>query len=185
MESGVYPTPKRGCSTCLRRRDTPVPFSFLTLPRMVQGEPILPPAANSKSARHCWMLLINRTPLAVMGVVPFHFELRDERTYLKEGKRRGLAVLLYNLESESYPYICGNSATNGVDARNSRPPLALPPSRIPFLPMVCSPGVGLPHFAPAAFSPEKNKAMPRATSIHCSSIDEALSLSSHARCNRI
>ncbi|KAM3320320.1 hypothetical protein P3S67_007520 [Capsicum chacoense] len=30
---------------------------------------------------------------------------------------------------------------------------------------------------------EKNKAMPRAPSIHCSSIDESLSLSSHARCN--
>ncbi|PHU01055.1 hypothetical protein BC332_30842 [Capsicum chinense] len=30
---------------------------------------------------------------------------------------------------------------------------------------------------------EKNKAMPRAPSIRCSSIDEALSLSSRARCN--
>ncbi|XP_057741399.1 uncharacterized protein LOC130960094 [Arachis stenosperma] len=31
---------------------------------------------------------------------------------------------------------------------------------------------------------EKNKAMPRAPSIRCSSIDEALSLSSRARCNK-
>ncbi|XP_022929807.1 uncharacterized protein LOC111436303, partial [Cucurbita moschata] len=31
---------------------------------------------------------------------------------------------------------------------------------------------------------EKNKAMPRVLSIRCSSIDEALSLSSHARCNK-
>ncbi|KAF3656422.1 hypothetical protein FXO38_06289 [Capsicum annuum] len=32
---------------------------------------------------------------------------------------------------------------------------------------------------------EKNKAMPRAPSIRCSSIDEALSLSSRARCNTL
>ncbi|XP_050894892.1 uncharacterized protein LOC127101503 [Lathyrus oleraceus] len=31
---------------------------------------------------------------------------------------------------------------------------------------------------------EKNKAMPRASSIRCSSIDEALSLSYCARCNK-
>ncbi|XP_074347568.1 uncharacterized protein LOC141686431 [Apium graveolens] len=31
---------------------------------------------------------------------------------------------------------------------------------------------------------EKNKAMPRAPSIRCSSIDEALSLSSRSRCNK-
>ncbi|XP_059655100.1 uncharacterized protein LOC132302270 [Cornus florida] len=31
---------------------------------------------------------------------------------------------------------------------------------------------------------EKNKAMPRASSIHCSSIDEALSLSTRARFNK-
>ncbi|XP_038896523.1 uncharacterized protein LOC120084775, partial [Benincasa hispida] len=31
---------------------------------------------------------------------------------------------------------------------------------------------------------EKNKTMPRVPSIHCSSIDEALSLSSRARCNK-
>ncbi|KAM3280936.1 hypothetical protein P3S67_027956 [Capsicum chacoense] len=36
----------------------------------------------------------------------------------------------------------------------TRPPLALPPSGLPFLPMVCSPGAGLPRFAPAAFSPD-------------------------------
>ncbi|KAF3969092.1 hypothetical protein CMV_007081 [Castanea mollissima] len=34
------------------------------------------------------------------------------------------------------------------------PPLALPPSGLPFLPMLCSPGAGLPRFAPAAFSPD-------------------------------
>lgn len=36
----------------------------------------------------------------------------------------------------------------------TRPPLALPPSGLPFLPMLCSPGAGLPRFAPAAFSPD-------------------------------
>uniref|UniRef100_A0A3Q7IE57 Uncharacterized protein n=1 Tax=Solanum lycopersicum TaxID=4081 RepID=A0A3Q7IE57_SOLLC len=34
----------------------------------------------------------------------------------------------------------------------TRPPLALPLSGLPFLPMVCSPGAGLPRFAHAAFS---------------------------------
>ncbi|PNX98162.1 hypothetical protein L195_g021404 [Trifolium pratense] len=57
----------------------------------------------------------------------------------------------FPLTSEGLLYLIGKSLPF---PSNDPAPLALPPSWLPFLPMLCSPGTGLPRFAPAAFSPD-------------------------------
>ncbi|KAH0689081.1 hypothetical protein KY289_016439 [Solanum tuberosum] len=68
-------------------------------------------------------------------------QLNDLATKIKEVENR------YKLQGKQ-------SLPHEQEISRSDDPLALPPSGLPFLPMVCSPGAGLPRFVHAAFSPD-------------------------------